>query len=311
MKIHANITELIGNTPLVRLKNIENSRNLSAKLIAKLENLNPMSSVKDRLAFALITSLEEKGLLDQASHIVEPTSGNTGIGLAMVSAQRGYRLTLVMPDTVSVERRQILQALGASVVLTPGDLGMQGAIDRARTMKENDPLVVIPMQFENPANPAMHRRTTAQEILIDTDRAVDAFVAGVGTGGTITGVGEILKKEIAGIRIVAVEPSASPLLSKGYAGKHEISGIGPGFIAPIINRDAIDEVIAVSEQEATAMARELARKEGIFAGISSGANLYAAIELAKRADFQDKAIVMIICDTGERYLSTPLYDADV
>lgn len=311
MKIHENITELIGNTPLVRLKNIEKTHHLTAKLVAKLENLNPMSSVKDRLGLALVSSLEEKGLLHTKSHIVEPTSGNTGIGLAMVCAQRGYKLTLVMPDTVSIERREIVEALGASVVLTPGALGMQGSIDHARMMERKDSRVLLPMQFENSANPAMHRRSTALEILRDTDRMLDAFVAGVGTGGTITGVGEVLKKEIKDIRIVAVEPSASPMLSKGYAGRHGISGIGPGFVAPIVNRDVIDEVVTVSDEEATKMTRELARKEGIFAGISSGANVHAAIELAKRHDFKGKTILMIICDTGERYLSTPLYESHV
>jgi cysteine synthase len=311
MKIYENITELIGNTPLVRLKNIEKTRNLKAKLIAKLEYFNPLSSVKDRLGLALVSSLEEKGLLHKASHIVEPTSGNTGIGLAMVCAQRGYKLTLVMPDTVSVERRQIVRALGASVILTPGALGMQGSIDQARMMQKNDPHVILPMQFENPANPAMHRKTTALEILKDTDHDIDAFVAGVGTGGTITGVGDILKEEIKNVRIVAVEPSQSPMLSKGYAGNHGISGIGPGFIAPIINLDIIDEVITVSDEEAMAMAHELAQKEGIFAGISSGANVHAAIELAKRKSFQGQTILLIICDTGERYLSTPLYQNHV
>lgn len=311
MKISNDITELIGNTPMVRLKNIEKAHRLKANLVAKLENLNPMSSVKDRLGYALVSSLEEKGLLNKDSHIVEPTSGNTGIGLAMVCARRGYSLTLVMPDTVSTERIRILKAFGAGVVLTPGTLGMQGSIDRAHAMQRDHLDVIIPMQFENPANPAMHRKTTALEILNDTDHILDAFVAGVGTGGTITGVGDILKQENKDIWIVAVEPSASPMLSKGQKGKHGISGIGPGFISPIIKREIIDEVLTVSDDEAREMARELARKEGILAGISSGANLHAAIRLAKRDAFHGKTIVLIICDTGERYLSTSLYDNHV
>lgn len=308
MNIKHNYTELIGNTPLLRLHNIEKSLGLKAELVAKLENHNPLSSVKDRLAFSLIESIEKKGLINEKTVFCEPTSGNTGIGLAFICAARGYKLILTMPETVSKERVQIVKALGADVILTEGKLGMKGAIAKAKDIQNKDSHVIIPMQFENLANPEIHRKTTALEILKDTDYDVDYFVAGVGTGGTITGVGEVLKAHIPHVKIIAVEPKDSPVLSGGEPGPHKIQGIGAGFVPGVLNKKVIDEIIQVTNEDAFAYARLLAKTEGVFAGISSGAILYSAIELAKRKENEGKRIVFIVCDTGERYLSTPLYE---
>lgn len=308
MNIKQNYTELIGNTPLLRLHNLEKILGLKAELVAKLESHNPLSSVKDRLAFALIESIETRGLVNEHTIFCEPTSGNTGIGLAFICAAKGYPLILTMPETVSKERVQIVKALGAEVILTEGKLGMKGAIQKAHDIKQANPHVVIPMQFENLANPEIHRKTTAMEILRDTDENLDIFVAGVGTGGTITGVGEVLKTNIAHVKIVAVEPKDSPVLSGGQPGPHKIQGIGAGFIPDVLNKKVIDEIIQVSNEDAFEYARLLAKTEGVFAGISSGAILYSAIQLAKRKENEGKRIVFIVCDTGERYLSTPLYD---
>jgi len=307
MNIKQNYTELIGNTPLLRLHNLEKSLGLKAELVAKLENHNPLSSVKDRLAFALIESIEKKGLISEKTVFCEPTSGNTGIGLAFICAAKGYKLILTMPETVSKERVQIVKALGAEVILTEGKLGMKGAIAKAFEIQSTDKNVVIPMQFENLANPEIHRKTTALEILKDTDHEVDFFVAGVGTGGTITGVGEVLKAHLPHIKIIAVEPKDSPVLSGGQPGPHKIQGIGAGFVPGVLNQKIIDEIIQVSNEDAFNYARLLAKTEGVFAGISSGAILYSAIELAKRKENEGKRIVFIICDTGERYLSTWLF----
>jgi cysteine synthase A len=308
MKIAHNYTELIGNTPLLRLHHLEKMFGLEVELIAKLENHNPLSSVKDRLAFALIESIEEKHIITSDTHFVEPTSGNTGIGLAFICAAKNYRLTLIMPETVSKERIQIVKALGAHVILTDAKLGMKGSIEYANMMKSKDSKIVIPMQFENEANPKMHRRTTAKEILDDTDGKVDYFIAGVGTGGTITGVGEVLKEHAKHVNIIAVEPKDSPVLSGGQAGSHKIQGIGAGFIPKVLNINIIDEIMTVSNDDAFEHARLLAKTEGVFAGISSGAILSAALHIAKRPEAKGKRIVFIVCDTGERYLSTPLYD---
>ncbi|RJX25273.1 MAG: cysteine synthase A [Acholeplasma sp.] len=308
MNIKQNYTELIGNTPLLRLHNLEKALGLKAELVAKLESHNPLSSVKDRLAYALIDSIEKQGLVNEHTVFCEPTSGNTGIGLAFICAARGYKLILTMPETVSKERVQIVKALGADVILTDGKLGMKGAIAKAEEIKASRQHVVIPMQFENAANPEIHRKTTAIEILKDTDYDVDFFVAGVGTGGTITGVGEVLKAHLPYVKIVAVEPKDSPVLSGGQPGPHKIQGIGAGFIPGVLNKKVIDEIIQVSNEDAFTYARLLAKTEGVFAGISSGAILYSAIELAKRKENEGKRIVFIVCDTGERYLSTPLYD---
>lgn len=308
MKIIQNYTELIGKTPLLRLNNLEKIFNLDTELVAKLENHNPLSSVKDRLAFALIKSVEEHKLVTKKTHFVEPTSGNTGIGLAFICATKGYKLTLIMPETVSKERVQIVKALGANVILTDAKLGMKGSIQKAEEMKSADSNVIIPMQFENKANPEMHRKTTAIEILEDTDGKVDYFIAGVGTGGTITGVGEVLKAKNPDVKIIAVEPKDSAVLSGGTPGPHKIQGIGAGFIPSVLNTKIIDEIIQVSNEDAFDYARVLAKKEGVFAGISTGAILYAALTVAKREEARGKRIVFIVCDTGERYLSTPLYD---
>ncbi len=308
MNIKQNYTELIGNTPLLRLHNLEKTLGLKAELVAKLESHNPLSSVKDRLAYALIESIEKKGFVNQNTIFCEPTSGNTGIGLAFICAARGYKLILTMPETVSKERVQIVKALGADVILTEGKLGMKGAIAKAQEIQSMQKNVIIPMQFENFANPEIHRKTTALEILKDTDYDVDYFVAGVGTGGTITGVGEVLKAHLPHVKIVAVEPKDSPVLSGGQPGPHKIQGIGAGFIPGVLNQKVIDEIIQVSNDDAFNYARLLAKTEGVFAGISSGAILFSAIELAKRKENEGKRIVFIVCDTGERYLSTPLYD---
>lgn len=301
------LTDLIGNTPLLELSNYEKKHNLEAKVIGKLEYFNPASSVKDRIALAMITDAEEKGLLKQDSVIIEPTSGNTGIGLAFVSAAKGYKLTLTMPETMSIERRNLLKALGANIVLTSGPDGMKGAIAKANELKETTPNAVILQQFENPANPAIHRKTTAEEIWRDTDGKVDIVVAGVGTGGTVSGVGEVLKQRNPNIQIVAVEPTDSPVLSGGKPGPHKIQGIGAGFIPKTYDASVVDEIIQVQNDDAIRTSRILAREEGLLVGISSGAAVYAAAELAKRPENKGKNIVAILPDTGERYLSTVLY----
>lgn len=306
-KIAKNLTDLIGNTPLLELSNYEKSLELEAKLIAKLEYFNPLSSVKDRIGFAMIEAGEKAGLIKEGTVIIEPTSGNTGVGLAFVAAAKGYRIILTMPETMSVERRNLLSALGAELVLTPGATGMKGAIAKATELAETIPNAFMPQQFENPANPEIHRQTTAIEIWNDTDGQVDIFVAGIGTGGTITGVGEVLKEKKAGVQIIAVEPEASPVLSGGSPGPHKIQGIGAGFVPGVLNTAVYDEIIKVSNDNAFKTAREVAQKEGLLVGISSGAALYAATELAKRPENKRKTIVVLLPDTGERYLSTGLY----
>lgn len=305
MKIFSNVTEMAGNTPLVRLNRLTNGS--QAEVVLKLEYYNPGHSVKDRIGISMINAAEAAGKLKPDSIIVEPTSGNTGIALAMVSAARGYQCKIVMPDTMSKERRMLMRAYGAELILTPGAEGMNGAIRKAQEMAEKDPRVFIPQQFQNPANPEIHRQTTAQEILRDTDKKVDYFVAGVGTGGTITGVGEVLKKEIPGVKIVAVEPEASRVLSGGEKGKHPIQGIGAGFIPKVLNTEVYDEIIQVRGEDAFATARDLASKEGLLVGISSGAATWAALQIAKRPEAAGKRIVVIIPSSGERYLSTALF----
>lgn len=306
-KIAKKLTDLIGNTPLLELSNYEKKHQLEAKIIAKLEYFNPASSIKDRIADAMIADAEEKGLLKSGSIIIEPTSGNTGVGLAFVAAAKGYKLILTMPETMSIERRNLLKALGAEIVLTPGPDGMKGAIAKANELKESTPNAIILQQFENPANPAIHRKTTAEEIWRDTDGNVDIFVAGVGTGGTISGVGEVLKQRNPQVKIVAVEPSDSPVLSGGKPGPHKIQGIGAGFIPKTYNADVVDEIIQVHNDDAILTSRILAREEGLLVGISAGAAVFAATELAKRPENKGKNIIVILPDTGERYLSTVLY----
>ena len=306
-KIAKSLTDLIGNTPLLELSNYEKSLELEAKLVAKLEYFNPLSSVKDRVAFAMIEAGEKAGLIKEGTVIIEPTSGNTGVGLAFVAAAKGYRIILTMPETMSVERRNLLSALGAELVLTPGATGMKGAIAKASELAETIPNAYIPQQFENPANPEIHRQTTALEIWNDTDGQVDIFVAGIGTGGTITGVGEVLKAKKPGVQIVAVEPQASPVLSGGNPGPHKIQGIGAGFVPGVLNTAIYDEIITVSNDNAFKTSKNVAQKEGLLVGISSGAALYAATELAKRPENKGKTIVVLLPDTGERYLSTGLY----
>lgn len=306
-KIAKKLTDLVGNTPLLELENYEKKNNINAKIIAKLESFNPASSVKDRIALAMITDAEEKGILKENSIIIEPTSGNTGIGLAFVSAAKGYKLILTMPETMSLERRNLLKALGAEIVLTPGPDGMKGAIAKAEELKENTPNSIILQQFQNPANPAIHRKTTAEEIWRDTEGNVDIIVAGVGTGGTVSGIGEVLKQKNSNIQIVAVEPSDSPVLSGGKPGPHKIQGIGAGFIPKTYDSSVIDEIIQVKNDDAIRTSRLLARQEGLLVGISSGAAAYAATELAKRKENAGKNIVVIFPDSGERYLSTALY----
>jgi len=306
-RIARNITDLIGNTPLLELFNYSQANNLQARLIAKLEYFNPASSVKDRIGYAMIKDAEDRGLINKDTVIIEPTSGNTGIALAFVAAAKGYRLIITLPETFSVERRSLLKALGAELVLTPGSEGMPGAIRKAEEIAAQTPNSFIPQQFKNPANPEIHRRTTAEEIWRDTDGQVDIFVGGVGTGGTITGVGEVLKQKKPGVQIVAVEPFDSPVLSGGVRGSHRIQGIGAGFIPDILNRDIIDEIIKVKNEEAIDTARDLARLEGLLVGFSSGAAAFAAAQLAKRPENKGKTIVAILPDTGERYLSTVLY----
>jgi len=309
-KIAKSITDLIGKTPLLELKKIEQKFNLEAKIIAKLEAFNPARSIKDRLGFELIDVAEKQDWIDKNTVIIEPTSGNTGIALAFVAASKGYRLILVMPDSMSIERRNILKALGAEIVLSPGFEGMSGAIRKAIELKNTFPKAYIPQQFNNHANPAIHRKTTAQEIWADTDGLVDIFIAGVGTGGTITGAGEVLKEKNPAIKVVAVEPADSPVLSGGRPGPHKIQGLGAGFIPSVLNINVYDEIFKVKNEDAYAIGRELARTEGLLAGVSSGAAVYAAIQIAKRPENKNKRIVVILPDTGERYLSTPLYQLE-
>ncbi len=298
---------LIGNTPLVEVENIEKELNLPATLLVKLEYLNPAGSVKDRIAKAMIEDAEEKGILKKGSVIIEPTSGNTGIGLAAIAAVKGYRIILTMPETMSIERRNILKAYGAEIVLTEGARGMKGAIEKADELAKEIPDSFIPRQFVNPANAAMHRKTTGPEIYKDTDGAVDIFVAGVGTGGTLTGVGEYLKSVKPEVQVVAVEPAGSPVLSGGSAGAHKLQGIGAGFVPEVLNTEIYDEVMPIDNDVAFDMAKLLAKKEGVLVGISSGAALYAAIQLAKRPENKGKTIVALLPDSGDRYYSTPLF----
>ena len=307
MKIYKKATELICNTPLLELGNYEKAHGLEATILAKLEYLNPAGSVKDRIALAMLDDAERRGLLKPGSVIIEPTSGNTGIGLAAVAATRGYRIILTMPETMSVERRSLLRAYGAELVLTEGAKGMKGAIAKARELAAQTENSFIPGQFTNPANPRAHRETTGPEIWRDTDGKVDIFVAGVGTGGTVTGVGEYLKAQNPAVRIVAVEPAGSPVLSGGASGPHKIQGIGAGFVPDTLNRAVLDEILPVENEDAFVAGRELARREGVLAGISSGAALHAATVLAKRPENRGKMIVVLLPDTGDRYLSTPLF----
>lgn len=305
--IYKNTLELIGNTPLVEVTNIEKELGLEARVLVKLEYLNPAGSVKDRIAKAMIEDAEKKGILKEGSVIIEPTSGNTGIGLASIAAVKGYRMILTMPETMSVERRNILKAYGAEVVLTEGSQGMKGAIAKANELAKEIPNSFIPGQFVNAANPAAHRATTGPEIWNDTDGEVDIFVAGVGTGGTLTGVGEYLKSQKADVKVVAIEPATSPVLSEGKAGVHKIQGIGAGFVPDVLNTTVYDEIFTVENDDAFATGKLLAKKEGILVGISSGAALYGAIELAKRPENKGKTIVALLPDTGDRYYSTPLF----
>jgi cysteine synthase A len=304
-KIAKDINQLIGNTPLVRINHL--TAGSGAEVLAKLEFQNPGGSVKDRIALSMIEAAESGGVIGPETIILEPTSGNTGIGLAMVAAAKGYRCLLIMPDTMSLERRKLLRAFGAELILTPGDQGMNGAIQRAEELAQQDERYFIPQQFENPANPAVHQRTTAEEIWRDTDGKLDIFVAGVGTGGTITGVARALKPRLLDLKVVAVEPAGSAVLSGGEAGSHKIQGIGAGFIPEVLDRSLIDEVFTVSNEEAYAMARRAPQEEGLLVGISSGAALYAAVSIAARAENGGKRVVVIIPSYGERYLSTPLY----
>jgi cysteine synthase A len=306
-KIAKNLTDLIGNTPLLELTNYTKNNNLEATIIAKLEYFNPAGSVKDRIGYAMIKDAEEKGLVNKDTVIIEPTSGNTGIALAFVAAAKGYRLILTMPETMSMERRNLLKALGAELVLTPGPDGMKGAIKKAEKLAKETPHSFIPQQFQNHANPVIHRQTTAEEIWQDTDGKVDIFISAVGTGGTVTGVGEALKKKNPQIKIIAVEPYDSPVLSGGSPGPHKIQGIGAGFIPDVLNLEIVDEVFKVRNEEAFETSRKLAKSEGLLVGISSGAAAFAATELAKRPENKGKAIVVLLPDTGERYLSTPLF----
>jgi cysteine synthase A len=307
-KIVDNLTDLIGRTPLLRLNRI--TKGLGAQVVAKLESFNPGGSVKDRIGFAMIKDAEEKGLLNKDSVIIEPTSGNTGIALAFVAAVRGYRLILTMPDTMSIERRNLLKAYGAELVLTPGSKGMRGAIEKADELAVQTPNSFVPQQFKNPANPEIHRQTTAEEIWADTDGKVDILVSGVGTGGTLTGVGEVIKGRKPSFKVVAVEPLDSPVISGGAPGPHKIQGIGAGFVPDVLNTGIIDEVFKVKNEEAFATGLQLAKEEGLLVGISSGAAAFAALQLAARPENKGKLIVTILPDTGERYLSTALFQID-
>ena len=307
MRVYRKITDLIGGTPLLELTNYEKANELNAKIYAKLEYFNPAGSVKDRIAKAMLDDAEEKGLLKPGAVIIEPTSGNTGIGLASVAASRGYKVILTMPETMSVERRNLLKAYGAELVLTEGAKGMPGAIAKAKELAEQTPNSYIPSQFTNPANPAVHLKTTGPEIWADTDGKVDIFVAGVGTGGTLSGVGAYLKSQNPNVKVIAVEPATSPVLSGGKAGPHKIQGIGAGFVPDTLNTDIYDEILPVQNEDAFATGRALARSEGVLVGISSGAAVFAAAQLAKRPENAGKVIVALLPDTGERYLSTPMF----
>ncbi|NLK71859.1 MAG: cysteine synthase A [Clostridiales bacterium] len=309
-KINKSLTDLIGNTPLLELSNYNKFNDLSAKLIGKLEYFNPAGSVKDRIGYAMIQDAENKGLLNKDSVIIEPTSGNTGIALAFVAASKGYKLILTMPETMSIERRNLLKALGADLVLTPGAEGMKGAIKKAEELAEEIPHAFLPQQFKNPANPEIHRKTTAEEIWRDTEGQIDIFIAGVGTGGTVTGTGEVLKKYNPKLQVIAVEPFDSAVLSGDKAGPHKIQGIGAGFVPDILNLSVIDEIFKVKNEEAFETSRTLAKTEGLLVGISSGAAVYAATQIAKRPENKGKTIVAILPDTGERYLSTTLFQEE-
>lgn len=308
MRIYESASELVGRTPLLELKALEKKYGLEGRLLAKLEYFNPAGSVKDRIAKAMIESAEEQGLLKPGFTIIEPTSGNTGIGLASMAAAKGYRLIITMPETMSEERRKLIRAYGAELILTDGAKGMKGAIAEARRLAEEIPDSFILGQFQNPANPEIHRKTTGEEIWEDTEGTVDIFVAGVGTGGTVTGAGGLLKSRKKSVRVVAVEPASSPVLSQGKAGSHKIQGIGAGFVPEVLDTSIYDEVITVTDEDAFAMGREIAGKEGVLAGISSGAAVWAAIRLAERPENREKTIVVLLPDTGDRYLSTPMYE---
>lgn len=307
-RIYDSITELIGGTPLLKITRVTDGA--GGTVLGKMESFNPLSSVKDRIGLSMIEAAEKAGLITKGTIIVEPTSGNTGVALAFVAACKGYRLILTMPETMTVERRSLLAALGAELILTPGPEGMKGAIERANEIVENTPGAFMPQQFENPANPEVHRRTTAQEIWEDTGGEVDILVAGVGTGGSITGIGEVLKEKRPGFTVIAVEPEDSPVLSGGSPGPHKIQGIGAGFVPPVLNTEIIDEIIKVKAEDAFETSRRLAREEGVLCGISAGANVWAAVQVARRPENKGKTIVTIICDTGERYLSTPMFEQE-
>jgi cysteine synthase A len=304
-RIFEDITKTTGNTPLVKINKL--AEGLNATILAKLEFFNPLSSIKDRIGVAMVEAAEKDGSLKKGAVIIEPTSGNTGIALAFVAAAKGYKLILTMPDTMSMERRQLLKIMGAEIVLTPGAKGMRGAVEAAEELARKTPGSFLPQQFKNPANPEIHRKTTAMEIWNDTDGGVDIFIAGIGTGGTITGVGEVLKEKKPSVKVIGIEPADSPVLSGGKPGPHKIQGIGAGFVPDVLDRKVIDEIMQVSNDDAGAIARKLARSEGIFAGISCGAAMWAALEVAKRKESSGKTIVVILPDTGERYLSTWLF----